>query len=319
MKLLASLAVLLNIPALAAAPPPVLMGDKLEQVLLVKPTYNEQEHVLKFSFPRNDVKMTIDGASLPPFMGLTTWAAFQPGHRKPAIVAGDIVLFQDEVNPAMSAALDKGLNVTALHNHFFYDEPKVYFMHVEAEGDAVLLAAAVRHTLDIVHAIRAKSPAPADHFEHPPLPATSSIDPRPLDQILGTTGQTSQGMYKAIFGQRVEMPCGCTIGKEMGINTWAAFYGSDDVAVVDGDFTVPAFGLQPILKSLRDGNINIVAIHNHMETEAPRMMFLHYYAVGKPAELARAIRGTLDLIPSAAPAASSSSETRPAPSAPRSP
>src|SRR5436305_1314968 len=112
-----------------AAPAPALQADKLEQVFQSKPAFNDEEKVLKFSFPRTDVKITIDGAQLPPFMGLTTWFAFQPGHRKPAIVTGDVVLFQDEANAAMSAALDNNLHVTALHNHFFYDQPKVYFMH----------------------------------------------------------------------------------------------------------------------------------------------------------------------------------------------
>src|SRR5689334_18532340 len=121
------LLLLTAVTTLAAPPPPlVLQPDKLQEVLQVQPAYNEQEHVLKFSFPRSDVKVTVKGTPLPPFMGLTSWASFQPGHRRPAIVAGDLVLFQHEVNPAMSAALEKGLNVTALHNHFFDDDPKVY-------------------------------------------------------------------------------------------------------------------------------------------------------------------------------------------------
>src|SRR5262249_7583811 len=145
-----------------------------------------------------------------------------------AMVMGDLTLMQDEVNPVMSAALDHGLQVTALHNHFFFDEPKVYFMHIGGEGDTETLAKAVRAALDTVKSIRASHPEPSKSFGGSRPPATSSIAPELLQKILGAKGESKDGMFKAAFGRSVKMPCGCEASKEMGVNTWAAFAGSDD-------------------------------------------------------------------------------------------
>src|ERR671929_560186 len=120
--------------AQAKGAPKKLDTAKIEQITGMKGTYNEKENVFKVTMPRNDVKVSVDGWTMPPFMGLGPWAAFTPYHGG-AMVMGDMVLFQDEVNPAISAALVSGLDVTALHNHFFYDEPKVYFMHIGGHGD----------------------------------------------------------------------------------------------------------------------------------------------------------------------------------------
>jgi len=260
-----------------------------------KGTLNKDEGVYKVSFPRNDVKVMVDGAAMPPFMGLTSWAGFKGGERVEAMVMGDIVLFQDEVSPAMSAALDGGLWVTALHNHFFYDEPKVYFMHIGGEGSVEQLAGGVKRVMDAVKAVRARTPEPARGFAHAPFAAKSEISAAPLDAVLGAKGQAKDGMYKAVFGRTTKMPCDCVAGKELGINTWAAFYGTDELAYVDGDFAVVAGELQGVLKSLRGNGINIVAIHSHMENENPRIIFFHYWGVGRPADLARAVRAGLDL------------------------
>lgn len=252
---------------------------------------------MKVSFPRNDVKVDVDGwAKLPPFMGLTSWAAFVPGQEAgvEAMVMGDVVLFEDEVGPAMSAALDGGLEVTALHNHFFFDKPHVLFMHIGGEGSVDTLGRAVRATLDAVAAVRKKAPRPATAFGPPP-PARSQIDGAALDAILGAKGATKDGMYKAAFGRKTHAACGCTIGKAMGVNTWAAFGGSNADAVVDGDFAVAESELQPVLKSLRGAGINVVAIHSHMTDESPRILFLHYWGRGPALDLARAVQRALDL------------------------
>jgi hypothetical protein len=256
------------------------------------------DDVVKVSFPRDDVKVDVDGwAKMPPFMGLTSWAAFVPG-QKPgveAMVMGDIVLFEDEVNPAMSAALDGGLEVTALHNHFFFDKPHVYFMHIGGEGSVDQLAKGVRATLDAEHAVRAKAPRPASAFGAPPPAGPSKIDGAKLDEIFGLKGATKDGMYKATMGRKTQAECGCTIGKAMGVNTWAAFAGTDADAVVDGDFAVAESELQPVLKSLRGSGVNVVAIHSHMTGESPRVLFLHYWGRGRAADLARAVKQAVDL------------------------
>ena len=213
-----------------------------------------------------------------------------PPTKDGAMVMGDTVLFEDEVNAAMSAALDNGLNVTALHNHFFFDHPKVYFMHIEGEGPVDKLATAVRKVYDAAKQIRAASPNPKDSFGAAPLPEKSSITAAPLNEIFGAQGESKDGMVKFTFGRPATMH-GVKIDNTMGVNTWAAFAGSDDNAVVDGDFAVTEDELQPTAKSLLKEKINIVAIHQHMTHEQPRMMFFHYWGRGRAKDLAQAIKG----------------------------
>jgi hypothetical protein len=274
-------------------------GDKLdtsaiERITGLKGAFNEQENVFKVSSPRSDLKIAVDGWAMSPFMGLTSWAAFTPAAKQQAMVMGDLVLMQDEVNPVMSALLDNGLNVTALHNHFLFDEPKVYFMHIAGEGGAEKLATGVRKALDTVKQIRTDNPQPAARFGGGQLPEKSSITAKPLEEIFGMSGQGKDGMFKVVIGRKAKMSCGCEVGKEMGVNTWAAFAGSDDNAVVDGDFAVLEDELQSVLKSLRKSGINIVAIHHHMTGETPRTLFLHYWGKGKSADLAKAVKAALN-------------------------
>jgi len=269
---------------------------QIDEFTGLKGKLNEQEGVYKVSSPRTDIKISVDKWEMPPFMGLTSWAAFMPGMKDGVMVMGDLVLMQDEVNPVMSAALDNGLQVTALHNHFFFDEPKVYFMHIGGEGDTATLAKGVRAALDTVKKIRAGNLQPAQSFTSSGIPAKSSLSTEAIQEILGAKGETKDGMFKAVFGRTIKMPCGCEAGKEMGINTWAAFAGTDDNAVVDGDFVVLAEELQLALKSLRNSGINIVAIHHHMVGEEPRMIFFHYWGRGPAKDLANAVKTALQTI-----------------------
>jgi hypothetical protein len=262
---------------------------RIDELTGLKGKMNEKEGVYKVTFPRNDVKVVVDGWTMPPFMGLGTWAAFI-ATKDGAMVMGDTVLFEDEVNAAMSAALDNGLNVTALHNHFFFDHPKVYFMHIEGEGAVDKLADAVRKVYDVAKQIRAASPNPKDSFGAAPLPGKNSITAAPLNEIFGAQGESKDGMVKFTFGRPATMH-GTNIGKDMGVNTWAAFAGGDDNAVVDGDFAVTEDQLQPVLRSLLKDKINIVAIHQHMTHEQPRIMFFHYWGRGTAKDLAQAVRG----------------------------
>jgi hypothetical protein len=266
-----------------AAKPPV---DAARVATLTGGKPDTTDNVVKVSFPRDDVRVDVDGwQKMAPFMGLTSWAAFVPGEKPgvEAMVMGDLVLFGDEVGPAMSAALDGGLEVTALHNHFFFDKPNVYFMHIGGEGSVDQLGKGVRATLDAVHAVRAKAAQPTSAFGPPPPAGASKIDGAKLDAIFGVKGQAKDGMYKATMGRKTQAECGCTIGKAMGVATWAAFGGTDDNAVVDGDFAVSEDELQPVLKALRGGGVNVVAIHSHMTRESPRILFLHYWGRGRPA------------------------------------
>jgi len=272
-----------------------LDAGRIDELTGLKGKMNEKEGVYKVTFPRNDVKVVVDGWTMPPFMGLGTWAAFTKGTHTEAMVMGDTVLFEDEVNAAMSAALDNGLSVTALHNHFFFDQPKVYFMHIEGEGTVEKLASAVKKVYDTTKAIRGQDAKPAESFSaagQPSLPEKNSITATPLNEIFGVRGESKDGMVKFTIGRPAKMH-GVNIDKDMGVNTWAAFAGTDANAVVDGDFAVTEDELQPVLRSLLTEKINIVAIHQHMTQEEPRIMFFHYWGRGPAKDLAQAVKGGL--------------------------
>ena len=265
---------------------------KIDELTGLKGKLNEKEDAYKVTFPRDDVKVVVDGWTMPPFMGLGTWATFTET-KDGAMVMGDTVLFEDEVNAAMTAALDNGLSVTALHNHFFFDKPKVFFMHIEGEGSVEQLAAAVKKMYDAVKAVRGPDPKPAESFKMaekaPSLPEKNSISAEPLNKIFGAQGEAKDGMVKFTFGRPATMH-GVKIDNTMGVNTWAAFAGGDDNAVVDGDFAVIEDELQAVLKSLVKQKIYIVAIHQHMTHEQPRIMFFHYWGRGRAKDLAESLK-----------------------------
>ena len=274
-----------------ATAPAALDTNQIEKLTGLKGAWNEGEGVFKVTVPRTDVKVSVDGWTMPPFMGLTSWAGFVDGKKQETMVMGDLVLFQDEVNTVMSAALEGGLKVTALHNHFFFDEPKVYFMHIEGEGTTAAMATGVKKALAAAKEIRATSPEPAKSFGKA-MPNQNSISAAALEDILGQ-GQAKDGMFKWVVGRKTKMPCGCEATKDMGVNTWAAFAGTDDNAVVDGDFAVLEDELQSVLKSLRNERVNIVAIHHHMTHESPRYLFLHYWGRGPAKGLAESLQRAL--------------------------
>jgi hypothetical protein len=265
MKKLFVLAAIFAVTSASAA----LDTARIDELTGLKGKMNEKEGVYKVTFPRDDVKIAVDGWTMPPFMGLGTWAAFTET-KSGAMVMGDTVLFEDEVNPVMSIALDNGLSVTALHNHFFFDQPKVYFMHIEGEGTAEQLAGTVRKVYDKIKQVRAGNPQPKDTFGGTELPEKNSISAEPLNKIFRMSGETNNGMLKFSIGHPAIMH-GVKIDNAMGVNTWMAFAGSDDNAVVDGDFAVTEDQLQSALKAMRVGGINIVAIHSHMTHEQPRI------------------------------------------------
>lgn len=274
-----------------------LYADKpaeFEQKTGLKGTYNESERVFKVSFPRTEIKVSVNGSGLDPFMGLTSWAAFTWANNDRFLVMGDLVLFEDEVNPVMSSLFENNIDVTALHNHFFFDQPKVYFMHIAGSDSIEALANGVKKAMDTVKQVRAKYPNISSRFENTPLIAhdKNSITSKQLESIFGVPGQVKEGMVKFVVGRKAKMN-DMELGKEMGINSWAAFGGSDDNAYVDGDFAMTEDELQPVLRTLRKGNINIVAIHNHMTMENPRIIFLHFWGMGRAEELAKTISEAL--------------------------
>ena len=250
-----------------------------------------KDNVLRVNVPRNDLHVVIDGVATPTPFGFGGWLALTKGTGGMDVMMGDLVLTEDEVNPVMSALLTNGLDVTALHNHFFFDTPRIYYMHVHGHGTSSELATKVKPALALIGA-------------HPPAASTASagraitgtLDSAALAKIVGYDGEQNGAVYKITIG-RPDMPLkemGATINSRMGLNTWAAFYGSDSDAVVAGDIAMLDREVTPVLKSLRAGGIDVVAIHHHMTGTDPQVIFLHYWGKGSAQKLAAAFRAALD-------------------------
>lgn len=272
---------------------PEAQRRRIDEITGAKGAYTEAEDVYRVSFPRTDVQVAVEGRRMHPFLGLTSWAAFTPHSATELMVMGDLVLFEDEVNPVMSAALENGLEVTALHNHFFFESPRVMFMHIGGSGPADKLASAVARAMATVKEIRKASAQPGSNFAGPKIPETNSITASAIDAILGVKGQVNMGMYKAAIGRKATMH-GKAVSNQMGVNTWAAFAGTDEAAFVDGDFAMLESEVQGVLEALRKSGINIVAIHNHMTHEEPQYVFLHYWGKGPAVNLANGLKSALD-------------------------
>jgi hypothetical protein len=246
--------------------------------------------VVRVAWARSDVKVEIDGIPYPAAGGLGSWAAFKKAPHG-AMVMGDTVVFQDEVSPAMDAAFANGLEVSALHNHFFYDEPRVYFMHIGGKGEPEKLAAGVKAVWDAVKKVRAASPQPAKQFPGA-LATVGKITPETIEKALGCKTETTGIVVKATIGREGSMH-GIKVGGAMGLTTWAAFTGTDEKAVVAGDFIMTADEVQPVLRALRKGGLHVVALHNHMTGEQPAYYFTHFWGKGSPQELAEGLKSAL--------------------------
>lgn len=250
----------------------------------------QPDGVVKIGWSRNDVLVTVDGMRLSPAAGLGSWAAFTAmGNR--AMVMGDTVVFQDEVDTAMDAAFAHGLQVTGLHNHFFYDQPKVYFMHIGGDGSPTQLAAGVKAVWEAIKAVRAAHPQPAEGFGGP-IPSPGAMNAEAIAKIVGHPAPVTDGVAKVTIGAEGEMH-GQKVGASMGLTTWAAFSGSDELAAVDGDFIMRANEVRPVLMALRRAGIHVVALHNHMMGETPDLYFTHFWGKGKTADLAHGFRAAL--------------------------
>jgi hypothetical protein len=267
-----------------------LSPDNVGEIFGAKAT-TTPDGVIRVAWPRKEIPVQVDGLPMRPFIGLGTWAAFQQS-KNGAMAMGDTVLFQDEVNPAIDAAFAAGLEVTALHNHFFYDEPKVYFMHIGGNGDPEKLARAVKSVWDAVKKVRESNSTLTSRFDGD-VPTYGKLDTEKLSAIIGSKGSLENEIYKITIGRNAEMH-GMKFGGSMGLTTWAAFAGTDELAVVDGDFAMTANEVMPVLKALRAAGIYIVALHNHMIGESPAIYFTHFWGKGKAEDLAQGLHKALD-------------------------
>ena len=254
--------------------------------------------VLKVNIPRNDLSVTVANVKTPTPFGFGGWVAMTKGSGGMDVMMGDLVLTQDEVNPVMSALLDSGLEVTALHNHFFWDEPRMFYMHVHGHGKPADLAAKLKPAIDLIGKNAAR-PAAA------PAPAATTLDTAKIAQIVGTPGEQTGAVYKITIGRddlkMTEM--GAPINARMGLNTWAAFVGTSENAAIAGDVAMIASEVTPVLKALRKNGLDIVAIHHHMTDSRPAVYFLHYWGTGPADRLATAFKAALAELGKSAPTA----------------
>lgn len=240
---------------------------------------------------RTDVPVTVDGLKLPPPAGLGSWAAFMPTPDG-AMVMGDAVVFQDEVDAAMDAAFAHGLEVTALHNHFFYSDPPVFFMHINGQGDPVALALGVKAVWAAIRSVRTQRIVPARRFPGG-VPVPGHLDAMAISSALGLTVTDNHGVLKASFGRTSSMG-GMTIGGTSGLTTWVALVGSDRLSVADGDFVMYGRDVQVVLHALRRAGFHIVALHNHMIGEKPVVYFTHFWGKGSALDLAHSFKSVLE-------------------------
>ena len=251
-------------------------------------------NVLKINIPRNDIKVTIDGISTPTPFGFGGWLAMTKGRGGEEVMMGDLVLLEDEVNPVMSALLDNGLEVTALHNHFFFETPRIFYMHVHGHGKAADLARMAKPALDLIGhgAPQHGSTVTGGHSQV----TAGRLDVAAITRITGHDGEQSGQVYKITVAREdlhiTDM--GAAINARMGLNTWAAFYGSDANAEIAGDVAMLDREITPVLKTLRSHGLNVVAIHNHMTNSQPAVYFLHYWGTGPAEKLAEGFKATLD-------------------------
>ncbi len=247
--------------------------------------------VVRIGWARTDVVVTVDGMKLPPAAGLGSWAAFAP-MGPDAMVMGDTVVFEDEVDAAMDAAFAHGLSVTALHNHFFHDTPKVYFMHIAGQGKPEPLASDVKAVWDAIRAVRSANSQPAGNFGGS-TPTSGHVTAELVAKIVGQPATDTQGVAKVTIGRTGTM-AGMAVGGSMGLTTWAAFSGNDTLAAMDGDFMMTAAEVQPVLHALRKAGVHVVALHSHMIGEQPDFYFTHFWGTGSVQSLAQAFRAALD-------------------------
>jgi hypothetical protein len=256
--------------------------DQVEKILGVPGQI--QEEVVVFSFPRSDIKVTIDGDPVPTALGFGSWTAWKAMGNE-FMVMGDLVLLEKEINPVISVLAEANINVTALHNHFIGEEPRIMYMHIGGMGMASILANGIRNAVDKTGTPKTSSSASA--------PALA-LDTKHIDEIIGHPGKAGGGVFKVVLGRQGVKMSGIELTASMGLNTWVAFAGTNERAHVAGDVAMTASEVNKVIRALRKGGINIAAVHNHMLEEEPRIFFLHYWGTGPAERLAQTVREAFD-------------------------
>jgi len=260
----------------------------IEKVSGLKGKENKGEY--KITVPQNDLKVVVDDFKIIPAMGLGSWAAFTPSSNG-VMVMGDIIVTETDLKPVQQEVIKQGLTITAIHNHFVRNHPNVMYMHIGGSGSTEQMAQKVRAVFDAVKTSRGHDPAAAA-----PDSVVTTIDAKVLDGIIGSKGEWSKGVYKYTIG-RPDVPLkehDVAVSTFLGFNTWAAWQGTPDHAAVAGDFTMLEDEVAPVIKALVENGIEVVAVHNHMVHEQPRIFFLHYWGVGNAEQLGKGLKAALN-------------------------
>ena len=284
-------AILLVLGVVSSAPAQEMPDDYKGVLTALGKNGDFKDGVLKVNVPRGDLTVTINGRPAPTPFGFGGWVALTKGTDGTDVLMGDLVLTQDEVNPVMSALLDQGLQVTALHNHFFWEQPRVFYMHVHGMGRATDLARELKPAIDLIDASAKRTTS---------TPAAAAAPGRArrcrTREDRRQAGEQTGAVYKITIGRPdIELrEQGAPINARMGLNTWAAFAGTDDDAMVAGDVAMLEPELPAVLKALRSNGLNVVAIHHHMTGTTPMVIFLHYFGTGPAATLAAGVRAAVE-------------------------
>jgi len=289
-----SLLLLLFIPSahivFAQAIPATVDTATIERIVGIKGKSNNGEY--KITIPQNDLDVKVDGFKIIPAMGLGTWVAFTPA-KEGVMLMGDIVITETDLKPVQQEIIKQGLTSTAIHNHFVRNHPNVMYMHMGGSGSVAVMAQKVKAVLDKVQQVRGADPSKGTVSNEA---VQNTLDTKALHDIIGYKAEMSKGVYKYTIG-RPDVKLsehGVPVSTFLGFNTWAAFQGTPGKAAVAGDFTMLENEVEPVLKALIENGIEVVALHNHMVHEQPRIFFLHYWGVGPAEQLAKALKAALD-------------------------
>ena len=246
--------------------------------------------VHRYGFPRSDLNVTLDGVTMRPALALGGWTGFKPAHGG-AMVMGDLVLLETEINPVMAKLIENGIEITAVHNHVLRANPATFYMHVSGHGDPLKLATAIRTGLAASKTPLTASPPPASQ-------PTIDLDTAQLDQIIGAKGQANGGVYGFGVPRRdpvsengIQLVPPGPMGMATGINFQPTGGGK---AAITGDFVLTGNEVNPVIQALRSNGIEVTAVHSHMLDEQPRLFFMHFWANDDAVKLAKGLRAALD-------------------------
>lgn len=278
----------------AFATVPAQVQVSIDSLIGGRGTYVPDQGVYKVILPREAATIVLDHQTLSPNLGLNSWAAFTSAVHQEAVLTGQLLLLEDEVNPVVTVTLRGRLEVTGLSPLRAFDGPHVQVLDVTGAGTFSELASDFRQCLDEIQQVRRAATLHSKRFALPTPPMESAINPEPLDSALSMKGTVVDGVYKAAIGRRT-LVGGETIGREMGISTWFSFAGRNDRAVVHGEFVENSDGLKKLLAALRAKDFKITSIRNHLAGEHPPVLFVYFRAEGSSVKLAKDLRYVLDV------------------------